>query len=50
MMPNYGAMYHILFQSPYGIWTINPLKVHLVLKVSDMLAPSWALLLAVARS
>ena len=29
-----GATYHnILLESHYGIWTINPLKGHLVLKI-----------------
>ena len=27
-----GSIYHILLQSQYGIWTINPFKGHFVLK------------------
>ena len=29
----FQAIYHVLLQSQYGIWTINPFKGHLVLKV-----------------
>ena len=36
------AIYHILIQSQYGIWTINPLEGHLVLKVgSGGVAEFW---------
>ena len=30
-----GAIYHILFKSQYGIWTVNPYKGHVVLKVNS---------------
>ena len=33
MSPKLGAVYHILVYSQYGIWTINPFKLHIVLKV-----------------
>ena len=35
MILKIAAIYHIPLQSQFGIWTINPLKGHLVLKVPD---------------
>ena len=31
-----GAIYHILLWSHYGIWTINPIKGHVVLQDRDL--------------
>ena len=38
-----GAIYPILLDSQYSIWTINPFKSHLVLKVQLVSTKAWML-------